>query len=360
MTQPEFAASRQRLAWLDYAKVIGIFLVVFAHASRSIERTPGLEWSASLQTLDGVIYAFHMPLFFMLAGFAAGLQRNDDTGSFARSLWWGVVVPYVIWSVIWIGLKVVLPGAANMPVEISALGKILWLPVDHFWFLYQLFFIRIGWYAMQRLAGAGTALLSAGIMAATGTSLLLSSQFPEFHWMAGFSKNFAIYGAGMVWLGAIVHRFGDVQSRNLVVLGGALCLWGLAIGGAPAAILYALGGALVVTGIAKLLPLPDKMGWRLFAFAGEASLAIYVMHLLVGAVARVGLTHAGLLSENTLLIGATITGLIVPAIIYWLVLSAASRSGQPLPRWLGLGPALRTAYLPLWPVAPAEQPVAIN
>lgn len=360
MTRAGPASLRERLAWLDYAKAIGMLLLVFGHASRSIGRTPGLEWSPSLQALDSVIYAFHMPLFFMLAGFAAGLQRSDDKDSFARSLVWGVVVPYVIWSVIWIGLKVAMPGAANMPVDISALGQILWLPVDHFWFLYQLFFIRIGWFALQRLPGNGSTLLSATIMAAIAVSIVLSSQLPDWHWMAGFFKNFAIYGAGMIWLSAIGQRFGGFEIRNLLALGGALCLSGLAVGGATAGILYALGGALLVTGVAKSMPQPDTLGRRLFAFAGEASMAIYVMHLLVGAIARGALTKAGLLSETAVLICATISGLIVPAIIYWLVLSAASWSGRPLPRWLGLGPALRTAYLPLWPCVTAKQPVAIN
>lgn len=358
MPPPAKSTPHNRLAWLDYAKAIGIVLVVFGHASRSIGRTSGLVWSDSLQELDAVIYAFHMPLFFLVAGYVAGLQKGQATASFAKLLWWGVAVPYFVWSAIWIGLKALLPDAANVPLDISALGNILWQPVEHFWFLYHLFFIRAGWFIANRIKGAGEALPMALVLASAAASAILLTVAPELHWVAGFLKNFAIYGIGLAWLPMLLKVWGETPSIRLVLLGGALCLWGFALGGAAANFWPALGGSFAVVGLAKALPKPDAITWRTFAYLGEASLAIYVMHLLVAAAMRAALAKTGLLSETALLVTATIAGLALPAFAYWCVLSASHRTGQPLTRWLGLGPATRSIYIPLRGAAGSRQPLS--
>jgi fucose 4-O-acetylase-like acetyltransferase len=358
MAQPNALPTQDRLAWLDYAKAIGIILVVFGHASRSIGRTDGLVWSDTLQSLDTVIYAFHMPLFFLVAGYAAGLQRALDSSSFLKSLFWGVAIPYAVWSAVWIGLKVLLPDAANVPLDISALGNILWQPVEHFWFLYHLFFIRIGWYLAKRAGGSGDAVPIGLVLATAAASAVLMTARPDLDWVAGFLKNFAIYGIGLAWLPMLLKQWGNSPPVRLITLGGALCLWGIAIGGSAGAIWPAIGGALAVVGIAKALPQPSTMGWRTFAFLGEASLAIYVMHLIAGAGVRMALSKTGLLSEGSLLVTATLAGLALPAVAYWVVLSAAQRISPVLPRLVGLGPATRSAYIPLWQAAEMKRPLS--
>lgn len=69
---------------IDIAKGVGILLVVFAHTYSG--------------TLSGIIYYFHMPLFFMLTGCAL-------TYSSRRGLRWGclaksIVVPYLAFSLL--------------------------------------------------------------------------------------------------------------------------------------------------------------------------------------------------------------------------------------------------------------------
>ena len=358
MAQPNALPTQDRLAWLDYAKAIGIILVVFGHASRSIGRTSGLVWSDTLQSLDAVIYAFHMPLFFLIAGYAAGLQRSQGSFSFLKSLFWGVAVPYFVWSAIWIGLKVALPDTANVPLDISALGKILWQPVEHFWFLYHLFFIRAGWYGAKRLGGSSNTLLIGLTLAAAAASPVLMTARPDLDWISGFLTNFAIYGIGLVWLPMLLKQWGDSPPLRLMALGGALCLWGIAIGGSAGDLWPAIGGALVVVGIAKALPHPSSWGWRTFAFLGEASLAIYVMHLIAGTAVRVALTKAGLLNEAALLVSATLAGLVIPAVTYRAVLSATERFSFALTRYMGLGTATRSSYMSLWPAAEVKRPLS--
>ena len=62
---------QSRILWLDAARGIGISLVVFGHALRGINGSQAIPGASELMPLDQVIYAFHMPLFFMLAGLLA-------------------------------------------------------------------------------------------------------------------------------------------------------------------------------------------------------------------------------------------------------------------------------------------------
>lgn len=59
---------RDRDAWIDYAKAIGIILVVYGHVARGIF-TAGLDMDPRIYEItDNIIYSFHMPLFFFLSG----------------------------------------------------------------------------------------------------------------------------------------------------------------------------------------------------------------------------------------------------------------------------------------------------
>jgi len=61
-------ATKQRVQWVDYAKGIGIFLVVFGHTLRGLVNSSILETSTIVVSIDQWIYSFHMPLFFYLSG----------------------------------------------------------------------------------------------------------------------------------------------------------------------------------------------------------------------------------------------------------------------------------------------------
>ena len=75
--------------WLDWAKVIGIFLVVFGHV---LQRIPGWEEGCVRRIWDW-IYLFHMPLFFVISGylFKQGIKNF-------RKIFWALVVPYFLYQ----------------------------------------------------------------------------------------------------------------------------------------------------------------------------------------------------------------------------------------------------------------------
>ncbi|MBC1212116.1 acyltransferase family protein [Listeria booriae] len=68
----------ERITWIDYAKGIGIILVVYGHVLRGVFEA-GLDIPIKLFTYeDSFIYSFHMPLFFFLSGLFANhlLKRS--------------------------------------------------------------------------------------------------------------------------------------------------------------------------------------------------------------------------------------------------------------------------------------------
>ena len=65
---------QQRKDYIDYAKAIGIFLVVLAHTPLKNEVS---DW----------IYVFHMPLFFFLSGvFAKCVDYNELWGRLSENI----------------------------------------------------------------------------------------------------------------------------------------------------------------------------------------------------------------------------------------------------------------------------------
>lgn len=78
------SCGHQRIIWIDYAKAIGIFLVILGHVP-----IPGdLKWW---------IYGMHMPLFFIISGYlnsATELSPLEHLKRIANSL----LVPYVIYA----------------------------------------------------------------------------------------------------------------------------------------------------------------------------------------------------------------------------------------------------------------------
>ncbi len=80
------AEPRKRLDFIDYAKAIGIILVVIGHIN--VYNSSCKAW----------IYAFHMPLFFLLSGLL--LKPSDNFKAFINKKARRIMVPYFIWGLI--------------------------------------------------------------------------------------------------------------------------------------------------------------------------------------------------------------------------------------------------------------------
>ena len=117
------------LHWVNSAKGIGVVLVIVGH----------LLYSSNLQMLNKFIYAFHMPLFFILSGYVQGKITNNEyiVKKFRR-----ILLPFINFAIIGFlsfGLLLLYKGNPLLVVLIDSfyvLGKISNHPL---WFLIVLF-----------------------------------------------------------------------------------------------------------------------------------------------------------------------------------------------------------------------------
>jgi fucose 4-O-acetylase-like acetyltransferase len=127
---------RVRDPYWDNVRYVAIALVVVGH---SIERLGASDLMASLYF---VIYAFHMPLFAFLSGrFSSPDSGRPDR---ATGLITQLVLPYLLFSVIWWVFRVTVGGAEGARLDFVR-------PFWHLWFLVALVVWRLLLPAISRL-----------------------------------------------------------------------------------------------------------------------------------------------------------------------------------------------------------------
>ncbi len=136
-------AKKPRLELVDIAKAITIFLVILGHTTGNLE-TPMYR---------RVLYSFHMPLFFFLAGMSirpVSLLTWDKWRSFLQKNILALVVPYLIWAFVYAPFDF-----KNVPLFLygswAALGKAGTL--TSLWYLTAFFVARIITEAVISLLG---------------------------------------------------------------------------------------------------------------------------------------------------------------------------------------------------------------
>ena len=114
----------ERIEYVDIAKAVAIFLVVLGHTVTS-------NSDAKI-----IIYSFHMPLFFILAGFFLNDNNFNYSGIavFINTKIKRLLVPYLIWGVIWMRLGVknfalLLYGSYSSIIEAGSLSSLWFIPV---------------------------------------------------------------------------------------------------------------------------------------------------------------------------------------------------------------------------------------
>lgn len=76
-----------RYNWIDYAKGMGILLMVFGHTGMPV-------------VLSKFIWSFHMPLFFFISGLLYDREKYSSPGLILKRIWRSLLVPYMFFSVI--------------------------------------------------------------------------------------------------------------------------------------------------------------------------------------------------------------------------------------------------------------------
>lgn len=146
------SADKKRLDYIDIAKGIGIILVILGHRNVS-------------QNIKQFIYAFHMPLFFMLSGYLFK-YKNQGFGRFIKAKAKSLLVPFLFFTFLAGMLQILINLVFSQNGTVSSLEILLDMfylrgkvsPNVFLWFLMVLFIVEVFFYLFLKAinsAGGG-------------------------------------------------------------------------------------------------------------------------------------------------------------------------------------------------------------
>lgn len=127
-----------RINWIDWAKYIGIYLVVLGHFQ------PAISGSYTTSIQYEIIYAFHLPLFFFLSGYLQKTESNFK--ELILKNFRTLIIPYILLNIcvyiLLIPYYLICDTSLTKPIIAFFLGSGN-APAGACWFLVCLFFVKI-------------------------------------------------------------------------------------------------------------------------------------------------------------------------------------------------------------------------
>lgn len=128
----------------DIMKGIAILLVVLGHSVPDQASASGIA-SYPLYLMRTIIYSFHMPVFFFVAGYFMHIPLKEGFQKFVKDKSIRLMVPYFTIGLLYFPFKLALSKFASQQIYPQDIWKIFIgiNPDGELWFLYCLFFISI-------------------------------------------------------------------------------------------------------------------------------------------------------------------------------------------------------------------------
>ena len=143
-------SKNKNIQWIDYAKGIGIILVVIGHVVRGLINAELLSDTPLVEFCDRWIYSFHMPLFFIISGMLLSSSLKKSFFTVLKIKAGSILYPYFLWATFQTTIQILLSSYTNTPKTFLDIPKLLYQPVMQFWFLYVLFMTFWPMYLLNR------------------------------------------------------------------------------------------------------------------------------------------------------------------------------------------------------------------
>ncbi|PAD22651.1 acyltransferase family protein [Terribacillus saccharophilus] len=309
---------KERIAWIDTAKGIGILLVVFGHVWRGLNDSTIKINSTTYEIIDRFVYGFHMPLFFFLSGLFLISWVNKNSyryGLTAKAL--ALLVPYLVWSLAQGAVNIVLSSFTNNALTLSELIYNMFInPIAQFWFVYVLFLLFVISYPLIRM--------TSNIWQVAGLALILFilSPFLDFWVLDKIFTNYIFFTLGAAFMeytqrnnSKFKNSFGIVGSM-IFFLSSVLNIlfYNSQIGSIFLTFITA------ITGILTMIYISQKITGRLMSglsYIGQLSMVIYLLHILATSGTRIILINiVGYEGVFGNVILGILTGVAFPIIAY--------------------------------------------
>lgn len=281
---------KNRLLWVDYAKGIGIILVVLGHENRGLIAADFIKgFELFSKYLDSYIYTFHMPLFFFLSGIFFLSSAKAKTGIFFTKKTATIVYPYFIWSFFQGGIEVFFSKYTNGNTSWNEVLS-FWEPRAQFWFLFALFFIFLISYFCYRIFNKNIKYLI--LLSFLFYFLPTLEYLPKEIYMV--TNNLIFFGLGAffsLYHTEIFNFFYKIKYKNflffLLFIILLYCVFNLNLidFNKISALILAIFGALSTILFSDYLAKNEKISF--LATLGSISMQIYLLHILVMGSVRV-------------------------------------------------------------------------
>lgn len=267
-----------RVIWVDNAKAIGIFLVVFGHLSNP-------------ELVTNIIYSFHMPLFFFLSGLF--FSHSGDTSEFMFKKAKSILIPYFIFGIVtymfwlFIGRKFGADSALDLPWWKPIIGMFYSVGTNNWlqhntplWFLTCLYLSEIFFFLLLKVTK--TIAIWLIVISVLGYLLSLYS-IPSLPWSLNTTPQAILFlGAGF-----LAKKFIHEPNNILAFIIFAICITGIyfieSFNGRIDLSSNRYGNYLLfftssALGIAAVIVLSQKVNFRPINMVGRHTLVIFLLH----------------------------------------------------------------------------------
>ncbi len=302
---------KDRLDWVDLAKGFGIILVVYGHVARGLS-SAGQSF-VFFRQIDNAIYAFHMPLFFLLSGYFFTKSAQKGVALYIKSKLGTILYPYLIWSLLQIGVQFLASNYINGSVSFFDVLT-FFVPRSQFWFLLALLLISIVNILLYRKLGMK------GILISSVVSLVyILFEKTKIEVASDTLKNILFFNIGIfLYEYSSLMKF-VIISKISVVVNGVLfavlqsLLWVRDIDSNLFSLLIAISGSVFVIQLCNFKFLHCSHLKEI----GQQSMVIYILHILVASGTRIILMKIFHVEYVLLhIVIGTIFGIYIPFLLY--------------------------------------------
>jgi len=336
----------QRVEWIDFAKGIGIILVVYGHVLVGLKGA-SLGVSEQFQYYShAIVYSFHMPLFFFIAGLNVfrSMPKNCHINFIFKKI--NVIIyPYIIWSVLTGSIQIALSNYINSNITVHDLINI-WhtpLPNQHYWFLYTLFLMYVTYFLFNKLFKT----YSKYIFVLFSVVLLLSNTYTSVRVIDKYTINIIYFSLGILLSKSLLsnktlltHKISSLSAAIMALLFLSIEIIYLSNSINYNAIhIKTINLFFANYGIFTIIYLSANiMRFRLLNFLkeiGEYSMVIYLAHSLFGSGARIIISRIfGIDNILIHIIFGMFCGVVFPIVLYKLSLKYKMSFLFKSPEWL--------------------------
>lgn len=271
----------------DIAKGIGIVLVVIGHYVPA----GAPHWYMGFVRF---VYHFHMPLFFIIAGFFYDRSSREES---YRSFVWGkfrrLMIPYFILSWAIVVAKIVVGKVLQVdhPVDIHALYRVLYLPDAGFflWFVYALFLIFCiapGFKKKHRLV----------VLSVIALGLFFGDTAPQYFCIRQVCSHLAFFVWGM-WVARrgrleyVMRRFPLCWLGITVALAWVYSVLPEGVVTRALSVVLGITGSFMVISISQVISQYGGLFTTTLNRLGIMSMTIYLFHTWIMGGGKAILTH---------------------------------------------------------------------